>query len=203
MIIKYDYIHKFEQVYYKIKTQLWYRLFFKNIGKKSIIMKPLRINNPENIELRNNVVVYGHTWLLTLNVSDKIPNLILDDGATIGHYNHITCINDVYIGKNVLTADKVYISDNYHGYEDIGMPIRLQEVKSKGSVYIGENTWIGENVSIISASIGKHCIIGSNSVVNKDIPDYCIAVGAPAKIVKRYNYKTKLWEKTDSSGEFI
>lgn len=203
MFIKYDYIHKFVNLYYKIKTKLWYRIFFKSIGKGSNIMKPLRINNPENIEIGSKVIVNKNTWLLTLKVNDRTPKLVLDDGAIIGHYNHITCINNVYIGKNVLTADKVYISDNYHGYEDIGIPIRLQEVKSKASVYIGENTWIGENVSIISASIGKHCIIGSNSVVNKDIPDYCIAVGSPAKIVKRYNHKTKLWEKTNSRGEFI
>jgi acetyltransferase-like isoleucine patch superfamily enzyme len=54
-----------------------------------------------------------------------------------------------------------------------------QPVKSKGEVFIGKRTWIGDNVSIISCKIGKHCVIGANFVVNKDIPDYCVAVGVP------------------------
>ncbi len=203
MLLKYDNIYKFQNLIYKIKTNLWYRLFFEHIGKRSIILKPLRINNPQYIYLGNKVLINKYTWILTLKVNNKKPKLVIDDGAIIGHYNHITCIDDVYIGKNVLIADRVYISDNYHGYEDVKRPINFQEVKSKGSVYIGENTWIGDNVSIISAKIGKHCIIGANSVVNKDIPDYCVVVGAPAKIVKRYNESKNKWEKTDEKGQFI
>ena len=48
---------------------------------------------------------------------------------------------------------------------------------------------------IIGASVGKHCVIGANAVVTKDVPDYCVAVGAPAKIIKKYNLKNKKWEK--------
>ena len=203
MLLKYDNIYKFQNLIYKIKKKLLYRLFFEHIGKRSTILKPLRINNPQYIYLGNKVLINKYTWILTLKVNNKRPKLVIDDGAIIGHYNHITCIDDVYIGKNVLIADRVYISDNYHGYEDVKIPINFQEVKSKGAVYIGENTWIGDNVSIISAKIGKHCIIGANSVVNKDIPDYCVAVGAPAKIVKRYNESKNKWEKTDEKGQFI
>ena len=57
------------------------------------------------------------------------------------------------------------------------------------NVEIGDGTWIGENVCIIGASIGKQCVIGANSVVLKDIPDYCVAVGLPAKVIKKYNFE--------------
>lgn len=52
---------------------------------------------------------------------------------------------------------------------------------------IGEESWLGENVCVLSAKIGRYCIIGLNSVVTKDVPDYCVATGMPAKIIKRFD----------------
>lgn len=195
MHINYEYFYKINNAYYKIKTKFWYKLFFKKIGKNSTIRKALKITNPENIEIGNNVLINKMTWMLSLKVDNEVPLLKIEDNSVIGHYNHITCVNKVHIGKSVMTADKVYISDNYHGYEDISIPIIDQKVKSKGAVSIGDGTWIGENVAVISCRIGKHCIIGANSVVNRDIPDYSIAVGSPAKIVKRFNKKSNIWER--------
>jgi acetyltransferase-like isoleucine patch superfamily enzyme len=54
---------------------------------------------------------------------------------------------------------------------------------------------LGENVCILSASVGKHCVIGANSVVTHDIPDYSVVVGAPARVIKKYNFDTQRWEK--------
>lgn len=92
---------------------------------------------------------------------------------------------------------KVYISDNLHSFEDIGTPIHKQPIKQIGTVRIGEGSWLGENVCVIGANIGKHCTIGANSVVTHDIPDYSVAVGAPAKVIKRYDFETQQWEKVD------
>lgn len=83
------------------------------------------------------------------------------------------------------------------------MAPRDQPVKQLNDVIIGDDTWIGEHAVIIGASIGKHCVIGSNSVVTHDIPDFSIAVGTPAKIIKRYDFETGKWRKTDSKGSFI
>lgn len=61
---------------------------------------------------------------------------------------------------------------------------------------IGEGSWIGTNVVIVgNVRIGKRCVIGANSVVTKDIPNHCIAVGIPAKVVKQYNVHTGCWER--------
>ena len=70
-------------------------------------------------------------------------------------------------------------------------------------VTIGENSWIGENVCISGASIGKNSVIGANSVVTKNIGDYTVAVGSPAKPIKRYCFDTQKWRKTDSNSNFI
>lgn len=64
------------------------------------------------------------------------------------------------------------------------------------SVIISDGTWIGTNAVIVgNVKIGKNCVIGANSVVTKDIPDYCIAAGIPARIIKRYNIETHSWER--------
>lgn len=65
-----------------------------------------------------------------------------------------------------------------------------------GGVSIGDDTWIGTNVVIAGTiKIGKHCVIGANSVVTTDIPDYCVAVGSPCRVIKKYNKSSGLWEK--------
>jgi acetyltransferase-like isoleucine patch superfamily enzyme len=68
---------------------------------------------------------------------------------------------------------------------------------------IGDGAWLGENVCVIGASVGKQSVVGANSVVMQDIPDYCVAVGTPAKIIKRYSFEKKEWLRTNEKGEFI
>ena len=96
-----------------------------------------------------------------------------------------------------MTADRVYISDNLHSYEDVDKPVLEQPVRQIAPVEIGEGTWLGEGVCVIGAKIGKGCVIGANAVVTKDIPDYSVAVGSPAKVIKKYNSDTKRWEKLE------
>ncbi len=103
----------------------------------------------------------------------------------------------------MLTADRVYISDNLHGYENPNVPILKQPIKQNGTVRIGEGSWLGVGVAVIGANIGKHCVIGANAVVTKDIPNYSVAVGIPAKVIKRYNPETNKWERTYPDGSFI
>ena len=68
-----------------------------------------------------------------------------------------------------------------------------QPIRQNGIVEIGEGSWLGHNACVLGASIGKHCVIGANSVVTHDIPDYSVAVGSPAKIIRRYDSTTKTW----------
>ena len=83
------------------------------------------------------------------------------------------------------------------------MPVKLSPIKQLRTITIGDGTWIGRNSIVIGCSIGKHCVIGANSVVKHDIPDYCVAAGIPARIIKRYDFETQAWRKTNPQGEFI
>ena len=177
---------------------------YKKLGVKSFIDRPLKIGGSENIIIGNNVFIGYKTWIASIPISITSGSILqIGDGANIGHFNHIYATHKIIIGNNVLTADKVYISDNIHGFDNVTLPIKNQPIQQKNDVYIGDGSWLGENVCVIGARIGRNCVIGANSVVTRNIPDYCVAVGAPAKIIKRYNYEINQWEKTKPDGSFI
>lgn len=181
-----------------------YSRSFKYFGKESYIDEPLSISGFKNISIGSNVYIAFKTRLAALPYTGYSDcELRIGNGVKIGNFNHIFATHRIIIEENVLTADKVYISDNLHSYENINLPIISQPIKQCNDVVIKEGSWLGENVCVLGSSIGKHCVIGSNSVVTKDIPDYCVAVGVPAKIIKRYDFEIKEWKRTDSIGNYI
>lgn len=178
---------------------------FKFMGADSEIISPLRIQGHDNIWIGNHVSIHNNTWLASLPLTNKKGKSILkiEDNCVIGDFCHIWSTKSIIIHKNVLIANFVYISDNLHCFEDISTPIINQPIKQLKSVELGDGCWIGEHVSIIGASVGKNSVVGANSVVTHDIPDYCVAVGSPAYIIKRYNFTSRQWEKTDKKGNFL
>ena len=88
------------------------------------------------------------------------------------------------------------IVDHSHQYENVEVPVKLQEVSEGGPVRIERDCWIGANVFVFpNVTIGRHSVIGANSVVKQDIPPYSVAVGAPAKVIKRYDFNRGEWVK--------
>lgn len=206
----------------KLKSLFLYPFQFKHFGKRSRIDKPLRIEGKKYIEIEDRVLVQPYTWLACQPLTGcKRPTLKIGKGCTIGHLNHIYATEGIVFEDYVLTADKVYISDNLHSYENPDVPIMQQAVvqaftppttssrcalqdasrKCSNKMRIGEGSWLGENVCVIGASVGKHCTIGANAVVTKDIPDYSVAVGIPAKVIKQYNFKTQRWERINNIND--
>jgi len=183
----------------KLKARLstiYYKFKFGKFGKRSVIIDPLNINGARNIYINENVVIESLSWIAAVPLTNtKDCKLEICSGSRIGHFNHIYATHYIKIGKDVLTSDRVYISDNSHDYSDIEKPILRSNIRQLNDVSIGEGSWIGENVSIIGACIGKHCVIGANAVVTKNIPDYSIAVGVPAKVIKKFDAITGKWAK--------
>ena len=180
---------------FKFKFQT---LILKQQLKKSgsfMICNPLRIEGAKNIEIGNQVFIYEQAWLAASPIVKKDVSLKICDNVYIGDYSHIYATDEIIISENVLIANHVYIADNTHELNNVKLPIKNQPIKNIGKVNIGEGSWIGEKVSILGVSIGKQSIIGANSVLTKDIPDYCIAVGSPAKVIKKYSFETNSWEK--------
>jgi acetyltransferase-like isoleucine patch superfamily enzyme len=182
-----------------IRRRLYYLFNYKKyryLAPNAIIQKLLRIDGKQNITIESGVMIQKMTWLAAVPLTgEKDCHLSIGKGSIIGHFNHIYATGRIEIGEKVLTADKVFISDNQHQFEDINIAILDQPIKQLKPIKIGDGTWIGENVCVMGVSIGKNCVIGANSVVNIDIPDYSVAVGIPARIIKKYNFDTKQWEK--------
>lgn len=192
----YEFYRRLAGLYWLVKTQLIYRSVLGGLGARSRILQPLNLRNADNIYLGSGVVIQKHSWLLTLPLPGKPqPKLTIGDGTQIGYFGHITCVNRVEIGRRVLMADRVHISDNGHGFADPGVPIMDQPVVSKGPVSIGDGTWLGENVSVLSCRIGRNCVIGANAVVTHDIPDFSVAVGIPARVIKQFDPQSGTWRK--------
>ena len=190
-----DIIQKITLKIQKIIFLLFYSRSFKSIGKRSTLVFPFKINGAKFVSIGKKVHINEGAWIMALKNSKKDPVINIGDGSYIGRFVHIVSVNKIQICDNVAMADKVYITDNAHNYEDINTLMKEQEILDFGPVVIGENTWLGENACIMGASIGKHCVIGVNAVVTTDIPDYSIAVGSPARVIKQYNFNTKKWEK--------
>lgn len=134
------------------------------------------------------------------DISEK--KLIFGRNVQLNDAVHIVCMKSINIGNNVLMASHIFISDNSHGsYKgdnndtDPNTP-PIERHYFTAPIKIGDNTWIGEGVVIMpGVTIGNGCVIGAHSIVNKSIPDYTIAVGIPAKVVKKYNFNLKRWER--------
>lgn len=123
------------------------------------------------------------------------PMIVLEDGVCIQQEFHLTCAKSVFVGRNTAIAAHVTITDIHHPYTDVSVPIEKQNIVTK-PVRIGMDCKIYNGVVILpGVTIGNHVTIGANSVVNHDIPDFSVAVGSPAKIIKKFNFKSQSWEK--------
>ena len=170
---------------------------FGSFGKGSFVsFPPGTIFNEHAIEIGSNTMIGpyvslsagmmpGQTLLREIIVS-------IGDRCMIGRGSHIVGHFGIEIENDVITGPYVYITDQNHGYQDPDVPIWKQNPSDKG-VHIGSGSWLGTQCVILpGAWIGKNVVIGAGAVVSGEIPDNCVVVGAPARIVKRY-FKDKGW----------
>ena len=116
-------------------------------------------------------------------VSD--PVISVGDRCLIGKGSGIVGHLGITVGNDVWTGHHVYITDQNHGYGDLTLPISRQ-VMPERAVSIGDGSWLGHGAVVLpGASIGRHVVIGANSVVTGEIPDNCVAAGAPARVIRR------------------
>ena len=192
-MLKHIHYHKIISMINKILWKFIFSKKFNEYGKNSHIFMPDYIVGDEFIKIKTDVYVGYKSSIIALGLNNNSPNLIIGHGTKIRRFSHIVCISEIIIEDKVLIADKVFISDNIHGYQKPNMPIVDQPLQFVSNVKIGTGTCIGENVCIIGAKIGRNCTIGANSVVTKNIPDYSIAVGIPARVIKTFDFNNSEW----------
>lgn len=174
------------------------KIFYKNAR---LIRRPFFVRGKRLMTFAKGLTTgYGCRIEMFDLLSDNKIKLTIGENCKMGDYVHIAAGESIKIGDNCLLASKIYISDITHGDYSISsnasdprIPPDLRILKSS-PVIIGNNVWIGDNVCVLpGVSVGDGSIIGANAVVTKDIPEYCVAVGTPAKIIKRFNFKTLTW----------
>ena len=165
---------------------------FGAFGQNSIICFPqTTVFNEQYIHIGSDTMIGSHVALSAGMIPGQQcltnPVVRIGDRCLIGRGSGIVGHLAIDIGNDVWTGHHVYITDQNHGYERVDLPISMQ-TQPENPVVIGDGSWIGAGSVILpGARIGKHVAIGANSVVNGEIPDFSVAVGSPAKVVKRYS----------------
>lgn len=128
------------------------------------------------------------------------PMIVFGNGTSINRRALIAAVNEIVFGEYVLTAPGIYVADASHEFRHVGIPITMQGLQeSKGRLEVASHSWIGMNAALIgNIRIGQGSVIGSNSVVNRSIPDYCVAVGQPARVIRAYDSRTNGWVRVQS-----
>ena len=174
---------------------------FGKFGTGSIILFPTTtIFNESYIHIGSNTMIGEHVALSAGMMPGQNcltnPVVKIGDRCLIGRGSGIVGHLSIDIGNDVWTGHNVYITDQSHDYADVSIPIS-QQSQPERAVSIGEGSWLGHGVVVLpGAKIGKHVAVGANSVVTGELPDYCVAVGSPARVIKQYSQNDG-WTKLD------
>ena len=168
----------------KAFSMLWAGAF-ASYGRRSVIQLPVRLRGAARIAVGSGVFVGSGSWLQIEGDESGDVALSICDGTSIAGNCVLSAASSVRIGRHVLVARNVYIADHTHAFDDVRRPVLEQGIARVGAVEIGDGAWLGENVVIgPGVRIGRGAVVGANSVVLTDVPDFGVAVGAPARVVR-------------------
>lgn len=164
---------------------------FGAFGAGSVICFPATsILNPHAIRIGADTVI-GPSVTLSAGMSAgqelvRDPIVRIGDRCVVGRGSGIVGHLSIEIGDEVWTGHHVFVTDQNHGYEDLTQSIARQ-VQPERPVSIGDGSWLGHGVIVLpGARIGRHVAVAAGSVVTGDLPDRCLAAGAPARPIRRH-----------------
>lgn len=174
------------------------RLSFKSkisIGNKVLIGDYCHLSglSKNGLLIGENTSISNHCRIVcSTNMEDPGVGIKIGDNVGIGEFSSLGGSGGLYIGDNTIIAQYFSAHPENHIFDDINEPIRFQGAK-RDPIVIGSGCWIGAKVTVLAGvTIGNNCVIGAGAVVTTDIPDYTIAVGNPARVVKHLVKGTKI-----------
>lgn len=183
--------------------QILKELFIKrNIGEKSILGFNVHVLGWNNIKIGSNTIIGDNSWL---NVNDRKKDTI---GIDIGNNCYISKNNVISSSKKLIIKDfymsniNVHLLGSNHIISNPMKPYIQTGATKEDTLYIGTNVWMGASSCVLgNVTVGHGSIIGAGSIVTKDIPPFSIAVGNPAKIIKRFSFKLNKWVSINEYDE--
>jgi len=174
--------------WYERNSLPWNRLaIHRELARRNAFVRwPVQGNVLESfregrLEIGEHTLLEPHVWLTTGD-SGRIR---IGRGTFLNVAGMVASVELVEIGDHCMLANGCFITDGNHRFDDFEQPVTWQGFSTKGPTRIADNVWCGANVVITSGvTIGERCVIGANSVVNRDLPPYSLAAGAPAKVLK-------------------
>jgi acetyltransferase-like isoleucine patch superfamily enzyme len=179
----------FWQIFGKLQVFLYTALArnrFGSWGTGSRLEPSAKLIEPSLIHIGINVYICEHAWLNAKDDrGDGTPTLTIGNGTYIGRFVHINAWQQVIIEDNVLISDGVYISDADHIFNNFTIPILFQGDYFKGPIRLKQGCWIGIGAVILpGVTVGSNSVVAANSVVTKEVPDFTVAAGNPAVVIK-------------------
>lgn len=181
------FVYRFNLLYFRLKTLIYFRFFFKKIGRRSVLYKPLLLYNSEQVDIGDHVLIRSGLRMEVLDRPDfRKASIVIGHNVNIEQNCHMICQNRIAIGSNVSITGNCAIVDTTHPYrvrEDVKMGSDIDF--NDDEVVIGDNVFIGFGTIILPGThIGSYSYVGAKSVVKGQFPERSLIYGSPAKVIK-------------------
>jgi acetyltransferase-like isoleucine patch superfamily enzyme len=193
-----------------VLRRLAYKLILGRIGNNCLIGKNVRFSVPKNIFLGNGVkigegcIIEARSFGSKIRIGDNVQisryttvksaegDVDIGENVVIGPFSILEGWGGLEIGKNAIISFHVVIMSIMYEFEDCSYPINQHPARI-GKVIISEDSWLGTHVVVLPGiKIGKGAIVGAGGVVTKDIPEYYVAAGVPAKVIRKRGEKNEV-----------
>ncbi len=194
----YDQLNTLRRLAYEIKSVCFYRFAFASFGKRVTIEKPTFLSNPRFMHIGDNVMIRKGIRLeaVVLDAANP-PEIRIGNNVNIEQDVHIVCMGKIVIHDNVTIAARSSLLCGTHPFLDVDSPVKIGDrLAGLGAIVeIGEGSLLGIGCAIqMNVRIGRHVVVGTNSVVKRNVPDYSVVDGNPAVVVMRYDQQEHRWE---------
>lgn len=191
---------------------------FANRPARLVIQLPRRIRNPDRMTLGDDVKLgpnsvlsatteYPGGWMRHPeghHVSQRFDSrIVIGHRVTATSALQVMALKEIIIEDDVMFAANVFVCDGVHSRRSADVPYKFQGMVDIEPIRIGRGSWIGQNVVVMpGVTVGELAVVGANSVVTRDVPPRSVAAGNPARVIKRWDERSRRWQTTNAYQEF-
>ena len=164
---------------------------FRSFGFRSRIVSPVLLTNPRYVSIGSRVSIWKGSRIEALGITrGGMPKIEIGDDTVIHMDFHCGAAESVKIGRDVLIAGRVYITDHDHALDHPTLSARWAEGLVSKAVVIEDGVWLGEGCVVLKGvTVGKRSVVGANAVVTKDVPPGVVVGGIPARVIKKIDFR--------------